>query len=206
MLDRFIVFEGLDGAGTTTQSAELVRRIQANGSSCDHDCEPTGGILGTQIRRVLRGAESLHPCTLALLFAADRHEHLYAPDTGIIDRLEAGHTVVSDRYVYSSLAYQGVACGSEFVERANARYPHPQLLFFLEVPVSVCLERISGRGPVELYEKEHFLSKVAERYAEVIERAERDGVAVHRLDGTRPADSIAEEVWRIVAETPIVSM
>ncbi len=206
MLDRFIVFEGLDGAGTTTQSTELVRRLRAIGSSCDHDCEPTEGILGTQIRRVLRGEESLHPCTLALLFAADRHEHLHAVENGVVSRIEAGRTIVSDRYVYSSLAYQGVACGGEFVDRANSGFPHPQLLFFLDVPVSVCLERITDRGAAELFEKEHFLTAVAERYAEVIDRAERDGAVVHRLDGARPADSIAEEVWRIVAETPIVSM
>lgn len=206
MLNRFIVFEGLDGAGTTTQSADLVHRLNKNGISCDHDCEPTEGIVGAQIRRVLRGAATLHPCSLALLFAADRYEHLYAHETGAIARLDAGRTVVSDRYVYSSLAYQGVSCGNGFVERANAGFPHPQLLFFLDVPVSVCLERIDDRGKAELFEKERFLSAVAVRYEEVIERAERDGVAVHRLDGTRPADAVAGEVWRIVAETPIVSV
>lgn len=204
ILHNFIVFEGIDGAGTTTQTKKLVDSLSTAGVPVDADSEPTAGAVGRLIRSVLQGEESLEACSLALLFAADRNEHLYAPQTGVIARIDRGRTVVSDRYVYSSLAYQGVSCDRELVDTANAHFPSPGHVFYLDVPVSICIERISTRSRKEIFEKEQFLEAVSVRYAQVLERAREHGVAVHTLDGTASSEQIAAQVWRTIRETPIL--
>ncbi|MFP4643807.1 MAG: dTMP kinase [Spirochaetales bacterium] len=206
ILERFIVFEGLDGAGTTTQARLLADSLTADGSRIDLDCEPTGGPIGTLIRSVLRGEQSINPCSLAYLFAADRHEHVHAAGTGILSRLEQGYTIISDRYVYSSLAYQGTSCSDTLVSELNQRFPHPARVFYLDVPVNMCLERIAERGHTEIFEKEQFLNGVASRYKSVLNEAESKGVQVHRLDGTASTEKIAAEISSIVADSPITPM
>lgn len=206
ILQNFIVFEGLDGAGTTTQTEKLAARLSEAGLPVDTDREPTVGAIGQLIRSVLQGQTRVDPCSLALLFAADRNEHLYTPNTGVVPRLEAGRTIVCDRYVHSSLAYQGVACGRDLVGTANAAFPFPGHVFYLDVPVSVCLERISDRSHKEIFEKEKFLEAVSAHYTEVLENARNNGVTVHILDGTASSEEISARIWRTVVETPILSV
>ncbi|MFW5768677.1 MAG: dTMP kinase, partial [Spirochaetota bacterium] len=124
ILPRFIVLEGLDGSGTTTQAGLLKEKFDAAGLTGWITCEPSDGFIGKSIRKVLKKEVSLDPRSLALLFAADRNEHLYG-EKGIVDRLTRVDYVVSDRYVFSSLAYQSGYSGFEYVARINAPFPLP---------------------------------------------------------------------------------
>lgn len=125
----FIVFEGLDGAGTTTQAGLLEKKFKEEGITCSAGFEPTDNFIGKIIRRILRGEEEVAPGTLAKLFAADRHEHLYNNSSGIIARCRRGEIVISDRYLFSSLAYQSIIFGFDRVLKLNSEYPLPEHLF-----------------------------------------------------------------------------
>ncbi|MBR6913089.1 MAG: dTMP kinase, partial [Treponema sp.] len=114
ILKNFVVFEGIDGAGTSTQIG-----ILQNSSFAEKfffTAEPTNGETGKFLRKMLKGDVKLDPRTSAYLFAADRAEHLWGTsgtNCGIEKQCEDGKIAVSDRYFFSSLAYQSVTCGEE---------------------------------------------------------------------------------------------
>ncbi|TVQ25310.1 MAG: dTMP kinase [Spirochaetaceae bacterium] len=196
VLEHFYVFEGLDGAGTTTQAQLLVQTIHRDGHVVDLDREPTDGPVGLHIRDILghRGHADHH--SLALLFAADRRSHMYDPDRGVVARHQNGVRIVCDRYLPSSLAYQGVTCGLEQVIRFNGELPVPQRLFFLDVPVSVCLDRLEGRNERELFERETFLVETLSAYEAALEHMVAQGSTVYRIDGTQTVEEVHREVCR----------
>jgi len=135
ILKNFVVFEGLDGSGTTTQIGILEDFFQKNRSSLPlfyKTFEPTNGSIGKIIRSALRKEIVLAPKTIAMLFAADRNEHIYGPE-GIAERCGRGELVVSDRYLPSSLVYQGITCGDGFAELLNRDFPGPELLLFFDI-------------------------------------------------------------------------
>ena len=130
VLKNFIVFEGIDGAGTTTQQRLLKERLQSQFPhiGCHSTAEPTSGPTGTFLRSVLRGEVQVSPRTAAYLFAADRQEHLAA--TGGIEELCRNNTIViSDRYLFSSLAYQSAACGAAAPAGQNSARTASVMLF-----------------------------------------------------------------------------
>ena len=200
--DRFIVFEGIDGAGTTTQTRRLTERLRAHAYDVWQTSEPTSRPIGRLIRDVLSGSVVVSPDTIAHLFAADRSDHLYSPG-GIVERLAGGQIVVCDRYKYSSLAYQALDTDAELVRSLNERFDDPGLLFYLDLPVSVSETRIAGRAHREIYERIEFQERVRTRYLEVLAAA-APSVRVYRLDGTQPEDLIAEKIWVAVMEASIL--
>ena len=115
IVTNFIVFEGLDGAGTTTQANLLEEKYNSLNIPCINSCEPTRGFIGKAIREVLSGDIKVASGTIAKLFVSDRHEHLYNPKDGILSRCKAGDFVISDRYLFSSLAYQSLDYGFDNV-------------------------------------------------------------------------------------------
>ena len=120
-LKNFIVFEGIDGSGTSTQIKKLVERDL---NKFVATAEPTKKETGLFLRKMLGGDFSVDSKTAAYLFAADRCEHIYGKD-GVIDLLNQGKIVVSDRYFFSSLAYQSVSCGNELPRLLNSQFPLP---------------------------------------------------------------------------------
>jgi len=202
VLKRFIVFEGIDGAGTTTQARALARRLQAAGPAVWSTSEPTERPVGRLVRRVLAGEISVSPETVAHLFAADRSDHL-SSQRGICARLEAGEIVVCDRYKYSSLAYQGIDVDPGLVGLLNARFPDPGLVFFLDLPADVGDRRLAHRARREIYENVAFQEKVRERYRTVL--AEAGGSSrVVTLDGSLPPSAIAEKIWETIVDSSIL--
>ncbi len=196
---RFIVLEGLDGAGTTTQAARLAGRLREEGCRVVLTREPSDGPVGALIRQALTGRLSLSsaqdplgPPTLALLFAADRLDHLSAT---VEPALRGGSVVVSDRYVLSSLAYQGVSLPLPWLEALNGRARRPDLTFYLEVGLGTAAARRRARGgPRELFDAAEVQRRVSARYAQVLRRrARRDRVV--RVDGNRPADVVASDIF-----------
>ena len=170
IIRNFAVFEGGDGSGTTTQLSLLERRFRSRDSSglmLHPTWEPTDGPVGVLIRSALKKEITLHPLTLARLFAADRAEHLYGPG-GIIERSGRGELVVSDRYTLSSLVYQGIECGDEPPQVLNAPFPAPELLLFFDIDPQTACERLKNRPALELYEHLEFQRKVREKYLSLI--------------------------------------
>jgi dTMP kinase len=207
ILANFAVIEGGDGSGTTTQLALLKKRFgDESGSGTPvfwADCEPTGGPVGLLIRRILKGEITARRETLARLFAADRGEHLYG-EGGIVGRCEQGGLVVSDRYTPSSIVYQGLECGRELPEALNAAFPLPELLVYLDVEAETAMRRLAGRGEYDIFESAGFQARVRQAYRALLPHYRRAGVRVLALEGKRPPEELAAEIWRAVGEMPIM--
>ncbi|MGC4070319.1 MAG: dTMP kinase [Polyangiaceae bacterium] len=194
---RFIVLEGTDGSGTTTQCRLLCRRLSEAGVVCVETREPTDGPVGRLLRAALEkrlDGGSLDWTTLALLFAADRTWHV---DNEILPALQRGHWVVSDRYTLSSLIYQTATAPDPdaargWIEQINARALVPDVTIVLDVPASVAESRRAIRGgPEELFDKQELQQRLARAYLE----AERyDSSHIVHVDGSAALEAVAAEV------------
>jgi dTMP kinase len=203
IIKNFVVFEGLDGAGTTTQADLLKKRLDLKNIKNISTCEPTKGFIGKSIREVLSGDIKVAPGTIAKLFASDRHEHLYNPVQGIVKRCAAGDFVVSDRYLFSSLAYQSLDYGFNNVLELNRSYPLPEHLFFLDVSPEVCQQRLSSRDLIEIYEDHSLQDKIVLNYKKSLELFSQAKMMVHILDGTLNKDELGKIVWSKLNTDPI---
>ena len=203
MLHNFAVFEGGDGSGTTTQLSILEERLKsAKKPFFFPTFEPTDGPIGRLIRSALKKEIILKPETLAMLFAADRNEHLHGPD-GILERTNRSELVISDRYVLSSLAYQSIECGEELPLILNSRYPAPEVLIFLDIEPETALGRLKDRSLYEIYEYRDFQEKVRENYKSLLGIYRDAGVRVQTIDASKNEAEVAEEVWSIISGMPI---
>jgi len=196
ILENFVVLEGLDGSGTTTQLKMLQDRYEHPGTDLPPlwtTFEPTQGPLGHLLRSALQGNQPFSPLTLAYLFAADRSEHLYG-EGGILERCRGGSLVVSDRYVLSSLVYQGIDLGEEIPVALNAPFPLPELLFYLDIDPETAQKRLEGRSVREIYEYADFQREVYRRYQAWLPRFASQGVRIVRLDASLPPEDLGAQV------------
>lgn len=201
ILKNFIVFEGIDGAGTSTQ-IQVLKNAPDSGRFF-FTTEPTDSETGKFLRKMLKGDVELDPRTSAFLFAADRNEHLYGKggtNCGVVEMAQSGKIVVSDRYLFSSLTYQSVTCGDELPRRLNESFPLPEILFFFDIDPEISLKRVLGRGETEIYEKIDFQKKTAERYRAVIGEYEKmnTGMKIVRLDATLPIEKISSIIREVL--------
>ena len=187
----FIVFEGIDGSGKTTQLNMALKYLRSRGVPCVGLREPTDGPHGTEIRDILRGEVTAGPEEQLNLFMLDRADDY---EKNICPALEKGQTIVMDRYLHSNAAYQG-ALGIDPVriisENRNKGFPYPDRVYFIDLPPEIAVKRISGRNPdgaVELFEKKAFLQKVRDIYLEIADET------FLIIDGSAPP----EEIHRIV--------
>lgn len=197
ILKNFIVLEGIDGAGTSTQIKKLVER---NPELFYATAEPTTGETGKFLRKILGGDISVNEKTAAYLFAADRCEHIHGKD-GVIDQLNKGKIVVSDRYFFSSLAYQSVTCGNELPRLLNSQFPLPEYLFYFQIDPEISLKRVDSRNEKkEIYEKIDMQKKTAALYDAVVSEYENntEGMKVIRIDATRTIEEIASQIAKIL--------
>jgi dTMP kinase len=203
----FIVLEGIDGSGTTTQLGRLAAQLTARGRRVHPTREPSDGPVGRLIREILLGGHRgpdgapLDGLAMALLFAADRRDHLLRE---IAPALAAGIDVVSDRYLLSSLAYQAEEAARDWVEGLAREVRSPDLTLLLDVPVSVAAARRRAAGrSTERYDEDGFQARVAANYrrlaasANAAARPENPAVVV--LDGARPIDEVTDAIAREVA-------
>lgn len=196
----FVVLEGLDGAGTTTQLELLSRRLAAEG--IEHLCtrEPTGRLVGRAIRQILSGrllrsdGGAFDADTLALLFATDRLDHL----THVVEpALAHGKWVLSDRYVHSSLAYQGMEVDRHWVAKINEGARAADLVIWLDLDPEACMARVAARGGErDIFETAEKLRLFAEGYAQSFALRSDRWV---KVSGEGSREAVAERIWSAVS-------
>lgn len=199
---RFIVIEGIDGSGKTTQISRLCHRISGEGLEAISTFEPTEGPIGTLIRQMLSGELPVDQRTIASLFAADRTDHLVNAKTGIRKLVDRGKVVVCDRYYFSSYAYHAQYIDMDWVIQANslnADILRPTATLFIDVDPQRCLERIQARGgPLEIYEKIDIMKAVRVNYFTAFEKL-KDRERVIVIDGSGTPDEVAHRIWEQTA-------
>ncbi|MBN1523484.1 MAG: dTMP kinase [Spirochaetales bacterium] len=200
---NFFVLEGLDGAGTTTQLQLIARRAAEEQLPVSCTFEPTDNPVGRLIRQVLGKNIALSGATLSYLFAADRHEHVFGI-SGIMEILQQSSTVVCDRYLFSSLAYQSLSADIRHIAELNREFPLPETVFFLDTPVLVCESRRKNRVNEELFENQSVQEKVAAGYRQAFDLFAGSGMEILTIDGTLPPEKIHEKIWKRIGVMPIV--
>ncbi|RMH44594.1 MAG: dTMP kinase [Deltaproteobacteria bacterium] len=186
-----IALEGIDGAGTTTQARRLAGALATDGWPVHLTRQPSDGPIGRLLRDLLAGAHApVDRVTMALLFAADRADHLHREVTPALAR---GAVVISDRWYHSSLAYQGGADARDWVRTINRHARAPDLTIFLEVRPEVAAARRAAAGRAEeLYDRLDTQRQIAANYRDVL--AELDGERIEIVDGEQPPDAVAARV------------
>ena len=199
---KFIAFEGIDGSGKSTQTGRLKERLSSIGVRCYETGEPTGSPIGSLIRQMLTGRIVADNKVIASLFIADRVDHLLNKTDGILDMVNSGVSVITDRYYFSSYAYNGIDIDMEWVIQGNsisAGILRPTLTVFLDIPVNSALERINrGRFHKELFETSERLTAVRAKYFEAFDKL-KDVENVAVIDADTDADTVAERVWGAVS-------
>jgi dTMP kinase len=187
---RFIALEGIDGSGTTSQAEALAARLRTRGHRVMTTHEPSDGSIGRMVRaRLGRDATPLHPAAMALLFAADRIDHV---QTRVEPALARGEIVLTDRYLMSSWVYQALECDGAWVREINRHAPWPDRTFVLDLPVDVALARVEARvgdGATEIYESAALQERVRAGYLAIATERPDD---VIRIDAARALTDVTE--------------
>jgi len=204
----FVVVEGIDGSGSTTHTKLLGKELRRRGLKVMETCEPSAGPIGALVRQVLQrrlfvadaaGPRAFAWSTMALLFAADRMDHL---DSTIVPALRDGFVVLSDRYDLSSLAYQSVtAPGGDrvvpWIRELNAAALRPDLTIVIDVPVEVAEERRRSRGGIEeMFESREIQSRLCAVYLDAESLVPDDRVA--HVHGVGAASDVAATILEAV--------
>jgi dTMP kinase len=191
---RFIVFEGIDGSGKSTQASLLVRRIEDLGIPVLLTAEPSDGPAGRIIRSLKARPD---PEEEAELFSEDRRHHV---ENVILPALRADRWVICDRYLYSSLAYQGsrgLSC--DRILGLNTSFAlAPDVIFLVEIDVETALARIMTHrsGNITLFEQRESLEKVAAVYQSILDPL------VERIDGNRSIEEIHAVIMALLQKSP----
>ena len=193
MRGKFIVFEGLDGSGITTQ-ATLLRNFLIAKKDIILTKEPTDGLIGGLIKSSLRKEWRINPTALQMLFAADRSHHL---DSEIEPSLKKGKYVICDRYVLSSLAYGGLEVSMPILKQLNANFRKPDLTIFIDTQPAICVERMKKARPhVELFEEQHKLEQIRKNYLSLKGFFPETVV----IDGNRTPEEVLNDVKKAVGK------
>jgi len=199
---RFIVLEGLDGCGKSTQATLLADKLNRLNIHNLHTFQPSGGHLGELARLALKGEVPLENEAMALLFAADRHQHYHKE---IAPALDQGSYVICDRYYYSNMAFQGIdadAQGRIMTYNQGVMSPpakRPDIVFFLDVPPEECMQRIlHTRQDTSIYETLPKLKAIRERYFHAFRLLqETDNIISIAAENASPED-VLDMIWQSI--------
>jgi dTMP kinase len=207
---KFIVFEGLDGSGQTTQANLLTNWIRKKRSQyAYYTKEPSDGPIGLMLRLFLSKRLYCAPhngngiprrpdeTTMALCFAADRADHIH---NEIYPKLEDGVHVIADRYYHSSLAYQSVDAELAWIREINRNIIRPDLTFFLDVPPAICMKRMQSRWHVDLYEDLDNLEKVRKNFLLTIENSKAEGERIEVIAGHQSPKDVHRDIVQAVKD------
>jgi len=189
----FIVFEGVDGAGKTTQVRLLAERLQGAGYEVVCLKEPTEGPWGQKLRQLAQhGRQEISPAMELEWFLQDRREDV---EHNIQPALARGQIVVLDRYYFSTIAYQGALQlnPEEIRVRNEAFAPPPDLVFLLHLPAAQGLQRVKQRGTLSHFERLDYLERVAAIFAAM------NFPYLRRIDAAAEPLTVQEHIWQEVA-------
>ena len=178
---KFIVFEGTDGSGKSTQIKFLSKYFKEKGVECYLTREPTDSPIGSLLHSCMTGRIETDEHTIAALFAADRLDHIHNKINGIAKKLEEGVTVLCDRFYLSSFAYNGGFVDLEWVislNKAAMEELRPDLTIFIDLSPEEGMARVSRRGETERYETLERQKKIREKYFEMFERFKDENVKI----------------------------
>ena len=205
VLHNFIVFEGLDGSGTTTQLS-LLKNILSDKKTW-FTAEPTDQEIGKFLRKILQGSITVQPETLAYLFAADRCEHIHGIN-GIESRINDGYTVFCDRYLFSSLAYQSPQCGSKLPMTLNENFPLPEYLIYFDINSELSLSRVVSRnGETEIFEKSDIQKITQIEYERIIQTYKEnklEEMKIISIDAAKPVEEVHKIILDSLKNLPII--
>lgn len=200
---KFIVFEGLDGSGSTTQATMLVDYLITKGEPAQFTTEPSDGPIGNLIRSYFKGRTTfggdnyVFDMMMANLFAADRYDHIYNDLDGINKKLETSH-VISTRYFFSSLVYH---CNTKddfkLIQNMNSTFPIPDLTFYLDISPQESIKRMSNRFVKDKYEKLSKLEKVHLNYKNLFNNCYKENI--HKIDGEETVNEVHDKIIRITS-------
>jgi dTMP kinase len=190
---KFIVFEGLDGSGQSTQVKLLGDFLKKRGYQVILTKEPTQkSLAGQKIKEDLDKKTKIDPAQLQRLFAQDRKEHL---EKITIPNLKEGRIVISDRYFFSSLAYGSIDLSLDWLIDLNKDFLYPDMTFILKVRPEICLERIRKRdNNFKLFEQQEKLTKAWRGYELLSQRFEN----IYMIDGEPPKEVVFTEIKELV--------
>jgi len=186
---KFIVFEGLDGSGNTTEAELLVKYLRNKGKRVHFTSEPTQFLIGGLIKSQIAGEWKCSPECLQLLFTADRAYHL---EKEIIPLLKRGINVICTRYMLSTLAYGNLEINDEeWLMEINKKFILPDITFFLKVSPQICIQRIKKeRFHKELFEEEAKLKKVLKNYLKFAKKFSN----IYIINGEKSIKEVFEEI------------
>jgi dTMP kinase len=204
----FISLEGIDGCGKSTQGKLLAEFLREQGHTVYLTKNPGDTDLGEELRHILLHTKAaVHARAELLLYVADRTQHWFEH---VLPHLEAGNTVICDRYIDSTIAYQGYGRGESiaWIEALHdnalatpARSFWPDVTLWFDAPVAVCLDRVQTRqGYKDRLEQENqaFYLRVQQGF---LAQAKRDNQRFHCLDATQSINTLAETVKAILLKT-----
>lgn len=188
----FLVLEGLDGSGTTTQ-AELLRiYLKKKGYKVEQTAEPSNNLIGGMVRGVLTRQWHLNPVGLQLLFAADRAHHL---ESFVLPALKKKQVIISTRYFFSSLAFGALELDQKWLAEINKNFLIPDMTFFLDVDPAECLRRIAEtRIRREFFEERKKLEKVRKEYNKLAKKYPR----FYKINGNKKAEEVFREIKKVI--------
>lgn len=204
----FVVFEGIDGAGTTTQASRYASFLRSRRRLVHVTGEPSGGPMGSMLRLMLKQRVTLashhREATMTLLFAADRIDHL---ESEICPHLRDGYVVISDRYELSSIIYQSIGIEDElerkrfvaWIRECNRHAMQPDITVVVDVAPEVAEHRRKMRGGAsDLYEEPELQARLARAYLRAEEFVGEDRI-IH-VDGNGDVDSVTAAITTALAE------
>ncbi|MFC2142859.1 dTMP kinase [Candidatus Aenigmatarchaeota archaeon] len=194
MAGKFIVFEGLDGSGLTTQATMLKNYLLAKNKKVALTKEPTDGLIGGIIKARLRSEWKTSSKVLQMLFAADRAHHV---ENQIEPALRSGKTVICDRYILSTLAFGVIDVPLKMLNQLNSSFRKPNMTFIIDTQPKICIERIKKSRPqIEIYEEENKLQQIRRNYKSL----KNYFPDTYVIDGNRDVNKVFEDVQKIITK------
>lgn len=192
---KFIVLEGPDGSGSSTQASFLAKKMEEEGHAYIHTNQPSTGKIGTTIRQFLFERPLPHPTAFQLMYTADRADHI---ESVIKPALAANKTVLCERYVLSTILYTAATGGdTELLTAANSKFIQPDLTIVLLPPFEVCMERIGRRAETDELEKYDFQKKLHTLYSTL------NSPNTIFIDSSGAKEQTAAAIWKAVE--PVVA-
>lgn len=198
----FLAFEGIDGSGKSTQIRMLIEHLKNKQIRVYETREPTDSPFGSLIHQIMTGRVKTDNRVIAGMFVADRLDHLLNDTDGICSKINSGVTVISDRYYFSSYAYQGIDIKMDWVIEANslsAEILRPTFTIFIDISPEIAIERLKKeRFHTELFEKYDRLVEVRNNYFESFEKLEgKENIII--VDGNKEPKLVFNEVWNNIS-------